>query len=518
MLSPKRENIHQTIQWVCLLLMAVGLPLSMFLMSISSIFLFANWLFWGNPLRRIRLFVANKSTWVFTLIFLLHVVGVLYSTDLKFALDDLRIKLPLLIYPLVLGSTPQLSTRQYKLLFYFFVSAVMLSTAVGFCIYMGWAGVPVSDFRDLSPFISHIRLSLLVCVAIAWLVLSLAKKLSIVAKIGSLMAVFWLVFFLNILQSATGFIILSLLLILFAIQQILSIQRVFLRWLSFIGIIIAPITWISLTALQFFSTKDPWVTTGLETKTINGREYHHNFNAHDSENGHYVFQFICEDELRNEWPKRSHISIDSVLTNGFPLRSNLWRYMSSKNLRKDSVGVWQLSPSDVKAIENGEVNCNYTDWAIKRRLYGTLQELDGFLYGTVNGSSLAQRILYFKTGLHIAKENLAFGVGTGDLKLAFSKQYELENSPLAPEYRLRAHNQYLSILIAFGLPGLILFLTCLLLPAYYSPPTNRNHFIAFLTIALVSFLSEDTLETQAGVSFFIFFYGLLIWAKPEKNF
>jgi hypothetical protein len=47
---------------------------------------------------------------------------------------------------------------------------------------------------------------------------------------------------------------------------------------------------------------------------------------------------------------------------------------------------------------------------------------------------------------------------------------------------------------------------------------QRKEFIgfAFIVIALGTFLIEDTLETQTGVTFFAFFYGLFLIQKDQE--
>jgi hypothetical protein len=44
------------------------------------------------------------------------------------------------------------------------------------------------------------------------------------------------------------------------------------------------------------------------------------------------------------------------------------------------------------------------------------------------------------------------------------------------------------------------------------PITTKQHplFYFFMAIVLISFLNEDTLESQAGATFFAGFYGLLL--------
>ena len=66
--------------------------------------------------------------------------------------------------------------------------------------------------------------------------------------------------------------------------------------------------------------------------------------------------------------------------------------------------------------------------------------------------------------------------------------------------------------VGFGLVGLLLFVVILLYP-YCSKKDYRSYlYTVFLVIALLSMLPEDTIETQAGVTWFAFFNSLLIFA------
>ncbi len=52
------------------------------------------------------------------------------------------------------------------------------------------------------------------------------------------------------------------------------------------------------------------------------------------------------------------------------------------------------------------------------------------------------------------------------------------------------------------------------------PPLKNKcyqHFpcIAFFVILTISMLNEDTIDTQAGLSFFVFFYNYFVFLKEE---
>jgi len=128
-----------------------------------------------------------------------------------------------------------------------------------------------------------------------------------------------------------------------------------------------------------------------------------------------------------------------------------------------------------------------------------------------------QRLEFWKASIGIIKENWLTGVGTGDMNIAFRAQYEKMQTKLAPDQRWRSHNQFLSIFVGFGILGLIWFLTAILYPPFLLRRQDDFFTVVFLVIAMSSMLTEDTIESQTGVSFFAVFYALFLFARKEKD-
>jgi hypothetical protein len=257
----------------------------------------------------------------------------------------------------------------------------------------------------------------------------------------------------------------------------------------------------------------------LEKLTESGSPYEHDINARDYENGYLVYVNFCQDELRQEWNKRSDLDYDGTDNRGQELRYTLIRFLASKGLNKDSVTVGLLSDSEIKSIEKGIANVDYqTIGSLHSRVHQVLWEIHNLQAGgDPSGHSAAQRFEFWKAATGIIKDNYLAGVGTGDLPAAFKNQYEKMDSPLSEKWRLRAHNQYLSFAVAFGIPGLLWFLATLLIPLV-SGIKNRNFLYAsFAIAAMVSMITEDTLETQAGVTFFALFNSLFLFVNPQNS-
>jgi hypothetical protein len=257
----------------------------------------------------------------------------------------------------------------------------------------------------------------------------------------------------------------------------------------------------------------------IDLYTAGGLPYKHDFESPFIENGNFIYLYICEAELEPEWNRISEIDYRDRDARGNQVKYTLIRYLTSMGLRKDSVGVSKLEPEDVELIENGKANYLYgRKWSFYSKVYEILWQVDVYRKGgNPSGHSVTQRIHYLGAALGIIGENPWIGVGTGDVKLAFEEYYERVDSPLDKRWRLRAHNQYLTFLVTYGILGFAWIMFCLLYPVYLES-RGRGYFIwTFLLVAFLSMLNEDTLETHTGVSFFAFFYALFLLATTPQE-
>jgi O-antigen ligase len=129
----------------------------------------------------------------------------------------------------------------------------------------------------------------------------------------------------------------------------------------------------------------------------------------------------------------------------------------------------------------------------------------------VQGHSVTQRIVFWKTGWQIFKEHWFLGVGTGDSSSAFEEMYNRTDARLSEQNRLRAHNQFLSIALTLGIVGFLIFLVSIAAPFLLLKNANSFLYIGFSIILYASMLNEDTLETQVGVTLYAFFNVFLLY-------
>lgn len=515
-----RAAIHQWVFVGLLVLTVIGMQFSHFLVSSSIIFMSANFLLEGQFVEKWNRIKKHKTISLFVGLFLLHILALLWSTDFDFAAHDIQIKLPLLALPLVIGSSNKITTKQFEWLLLFFIATSLTSSLVGSVIYF-ILSQPGDDYRNMSPFMSHIRLSLMMGVAMyASFYLSQKSKQFQNYKGWFIGLAIWFLVYLFMLRAMSG--IVAVMASIFILLWILSSERKIKYSNTIKLIIIGSITlvggYIAWHVNQFYQIQEIDLAT-TDTHTKSGEQYYFDLSIPLVENGNYVYSYIARNELKKEWNTESKYDFEGNDERGQNLESTLLRYLSSKGFRKDKEGVQALTHLDVWAIENGIANVRFLDDKnLNTMIYRYIWEIHNFNHGfNPQGNSLGQRFLFWRIGLKIFKENIWTGVGTGDVQVAYNEQYTALPFTIDPKYQLRAHNQYLTMAITFGVFGIIYFVITLFSGLQVLPYAKSYLFLGFFVILMVSMLDEDTLETQFGVTFAAYFYFLFLFQQPEKE-
>ncbi|MFZ4522486.1 MAG: O-antigen ligase family protein [Bacteroidales bacterium] len=481
---------------------------------------FTVFLLFNGILTGFRQFSRNRAAMIFSSIFLLHLTGLFFTTDFDYAVKDLRTKFPIFLIPLMLSTSEAFDRKGFYRYLLWFVLAVLVRSG-----YNTWmiATHQFVDIRDVSHNISHIIYSLLVSLSIYALVFFLLKRgfLLVWQRGAVLVLLTWLFVYLVISQSFTGLSITVLTLIFLVPVLIFKTKNRPLKATLAITILV-------MVAGLFFSLRsivkdyyhvNPVDFSKLEKVTSRGNLYTHNPYSAQTENGNYLWIYIQWDEMRSSWNKRSRIPFDSLNKKNETVAYTVVRYLASKGWRKDADAVERLKPVEIDNIENGVANYIFRkEFSVRGRIYEFLWGFDQYRQtGNPTGSTLMQRFEFWKASIGIIRDNWLTGVGTGDMNLAFREQYEKMNTKLAPDQRWRSHNQFLSILIGFGIFGFLWFLASLVYPAIMLHRLDDYFFLVFLVIASLSMLTGDTIESQTGVSFFAIFYTLFLFARREKD-
>ena len=515
--APYREGFYV----LSLLLIATGLPLSKFFLGLAGFVCGINWLWEGEFADKWNRLKSNRSLWLIFAFFLLHVIGVFWSPDTKDAWRDVRIKLPLLIFPLVYGT---IKPMRYKFVVWTlgaFVLATLISSIITYYKSFDYRAIDLDDVREASRSVSLIRLSLMgalsVFVVARWLMIkrvwwTIAVPLIIVA---------WYSFFFIQMQSLTGIVVLIAGGVVIIALLIFRSKR---KWMGAIPLLLI----VGFVVYSGVKINSVWQEIVPDTKydqrrtydqvTRLGNAYTFNHGYAMSENGNLVLEYVCWEELDSVWLARTSTHLHERDAKGHELSNTLIRFMASKGLRKDADGLMQLSDSDIRAVASGVTNYRDSERnVLERRLYQVLWEVYHFsLGGNPSGNSVGMRLAFLNAAYATWSDHKLFGVGTAGQTMAYKDYYELTGSELKEKWRwMHAHNQFASVAVTLGLLGLILFIAMLILPAYWLKRWTLGY-IAFFTVLIVSFFTDDTLETNQGIMFYILFTVLYLFAEPRN--
>lgn len=139
-----------------------------------------------------------------------------------------------------------------------------------------------------------------------------------------------------------------------------------------------------------------------------------------------------------------------------------------------------------------------------------MYDLERFGKGEVNTLNDAMRIVSIKTGWELAKKNLWFGVGAGDLHNEVYNYYRTYYPEIEEEFYRLPHNQFIWVLASTGVVGLVLFCFAFFIPLFTNSNFKHWLFAVFYLIVFTSLFTEHTFEEQMGTAFYLLFLLLLM--------
>jgi O-antigen ligase len=508
-----RQYIHEQIYFVSALGVAVGLPLNKIVLSISGLLMALNWLIEADFKSKFSRLKKQKTGLLLSILFFFLAATLLYSDNITFGTNDLRIKLPMLLFPIVILSSKPFERKKYGIILMSFVVTLLLVTIINFVNYH--TGIYRGDSREMSLFGSHIRLSLMVTFAFFGLIYAALWQTSWRQLLYGLAAL-WLLFYAYKSEVLTGYfgtLVTTIFLVFWVVSNKFGKHK---KSAFLIATVVSFGSVILLYNAVYPIPKESKDDFDLQAHTTLGGTYEHDTTSTILENGYYIHYFICHEELDSMVHLKTGKSIQELSDSISDFFPTLIRYMTSLGLKKDAEGFAQLSKEDLENILNGIPSVEYAAGGIQSRLARITMELQKYLEGAdPNGSTIQQRIEYWRTAKDIIKLNPIFGVGAGDVQDAFNQQYMLNNSRLLPENRLHSHQQFMTIWIASGILGLLILLIFIFSSFRIAFLTNSVLLYLFSVVITFSYFFEDTLETQVGVTLVTFFFSLLLKQEQE---
>ena len=110
--------------------------------------------------------------------------------------------------------------------------------------------------------------------------------------------------------------------------------------------------------------------------------------------------------------------------------------------------------------------------------------------------------------ISIIDNHYLFGVGNGDVVDKMVVEYKKHGLDELAEKRINPHNQYLEIFLGTGVIGLASLLLLFIFPVIRSVKRKNLLFLSFLGIVAFNLFFESVFNSQTGVFYFMFFYGL----------
>ena len=494
-----RAIVHRRIYLVLLTLLGGCMVTSVGLSNVVWPLLLANWVFEGRWREKWQMARESRLLQAFAVLFLMHVLGLLWTSDLQPGLHIVERMLPLMAVPLVVLTTPPPSGNTRRFILNFYGLTVFVVSIIGF---VRWLTIPDLPHREIVTYISHIRFSLNTCMVIFLLAHQSLKVHNLKQKFLHWILILWFLFFLLLLQSYTAFFILAA-----ASLVIILRYRHRWQWIACWTLVAGLVGLMLFLGCRSYYSLIPHASEPLRECSAGGRPYEHRQDGF-IENGNYVNNYLCRAELIGEWPKRSNVPLDGLTASGHPVESCLIRYLNALGLPKDSVGVAALTDAQVDEIARGIANPVYEHGSpFKKMLFVTLFEIENYrCYRAVTGFTMLQRIELWRCAWRVIQKHPWMGTGTGDLHNEMHTEFVAMDSPML-QNELFPHNEYLTLIALFGFPGFLIivffFLRALRRPR--QPVLHPSLSILYLLTILLSFLTENTLDSLAGILFCTWF-------------
>jgi O-antigen ligase len=186
--------------------------------SVPQFILLGNWLLEGKFLSKWEKLKVNKLFWILSAVYFIHLIGLCYSENLHDGLKDVRTKIPLLLLPLIFFTSTPITKKELHYLFYSFILGAFLNIA--WCLLYNKVLHTTETVRDVSRFMSHIRLGFLIDMAIIFCVYFVMqfKKLKLKVIFSSLVLYFIIgLYALGLMTGLANLIIVTALFLTFVL-------------------------------------------------------------------------------------------------------------------------------------------------------------------------------------------------------------------------------------------------------------------------------------------------------------
>ena len=133
------EKFHSNFQFFVLFLLLVGLCCSKFLMSMGLLLGGLNFFLEGNLKEKLSRLKENKFFLIVFGFYLLHLIGILWTQNWDYGLNELRQKSSLGIISIIIFSRPLPNKKQFNLLLLGFIATLVITSIINFVVFTFFA-------------------------------------------------------------------------------------------------------------------------------------------------------------------------------------------------------------------------------------------------------------------------------------------------------------------------------------------------------------------------------------------
>ena len=459
-MSFTHKDISSNLYFILLLIISIGISLQIVIYKIGIILLFLYWLFFHQGLKKITRVNLNKELMVLVLFYFFYCLSFFWSLEKDFAKVDLILKSPLLILPLILGTIKLKDKKQYN---YILLSFAYSSLAINFYCF----------FKALPNYFSTLDLNVFYY---SNLTINMHTAYQSLFTCFSIL----ILFYINLNNKKTNKYVIV----------IIPIQMLFVLLLASRMQILIMIFFVSVFFIyKYYKKQKTWA--GLLITTI------------------YLLivgQIISAPSALNYRYKQTISQVSMILDVGEKVdlaRKDLWR--EALNVIKQNIiigtGVGDAKKNLLTKMEKYIVNENSKNEMLLKQI--NILKKDKKRIEKLTRKAKLEGI---KTNTFL--QNYALQL--------LEKKSERSKFYIAQQYNY--HNQYLQTFATIGIIGISLLIFILFFPIKNFFLTKNYFEIFFLLLIVLSFITESFLERQAGVSFFAFFYSLLVANSKINSF
>jgi O-antigen ligase len=248
-MNKKRQKIHDQIFIVCSLGLVFFMPIFGRILPSVIFLMVINWIIEGG-FKKIPAIFHEKHrilTISFTVIYILYLVGMLYSKNMKYGFFDLQIKLSMLLFPLIFATIDKdfpirkLTTNVFKAFIAGCVTGTLILFIISICSFLGSSNPQVFFYTIFSRFLHPSYLSMYLNLAVSILAYYMIQKeqpLTKKLRILFFILAFYLSCVIILLSSKAGIFSLLFLYLLIVIYLLVINKQVWKGLLFFFLVLV----------------------------------------------------------------------------------------------------------------------------------------------------------------------------------------------------------------------------------------------------------------------------------------